>query len=349
MSAHKINETIHTARSFNALSGLEKAAIILLILGEERSAALMEQMDQNDLISVTRSMAAIGKVPPYLVKEACDTFAAKMIEGEVMIGSLSTVERILKKAMGDDEIANIMNELKAPAGKTTWEKLSNINPDTISNFLESEGPQTAAVVISRLPTDYAAKVVETLDEDFTQEVMERILDLESVPRDTLNDIEEALQSEFMATLGRGAAVGSDASVVLAEIFNRTSSDFTDKALTELAKKRPEEVTTIQNRMFTFNDIANLDSITTDRIISSVDIPVVSTALKGASDSLIDHIVSAAGQRRGNLIVDELSMLGSTRRKDVKAAQNEILKMAKKLEAEGQITLKVENEDDQLID
>src|SRR5690606_33124717 len=155
--------------------------------------------------------------------------------------------------------------------------------------------------------------------------------------------------EFMATLGRGAAVGSDTSVVLAEIFNRTSSDFTDRTLAELAKKRPEQVTTIQNRMFTFYDIASLDALTADRIISSVDQLVVVTALKGAPDKLVDHIVSAAGQRRGNLIKDELSMLGAKRRKDIKAAQNEILKAAKRLEADGEITLKVESEDDQLID
>lgn len=347
MSVIKANESVSTARNFSALSGVDKSAIILLILGEERTDLIFQSMEETDIIAATRAMAAIGKVPTHLIKEACETFSSKLIEGEVMVGSLATVERILKKSMPEDRIASIMDELKAPAGKTTWEKLSSINAGTIAAFLETEGAQTAAVVLTRLPMDYAAKVVESFSSTFNEEVIERVMDLDSVPRDTLNEIEAVLQSEFMATLGRGA-VGSDSTLLLAEIFNRTSSEFTERTLAKIGEKRPEQVSSIQSRMFTFNDIVNLDAITADRIISAVDQITVITALKGAPQKLVDHIVAAAGQRKGSLIKDELSILGSKRRKDIKAAQNEILKAAKKLEAEGEITLKVESEDDQLV-
>lgn len=347
MSTNKGFEPISTARNFSALSGVDKSAIILLILGEERTDLIFQSMEETDIIAATRAMAAIGKVPTHLIREACETFSAKLVEGEVMVGSLATVERILKKSMSEDRISSIMDELKAPAGKTTWEKLATINAGTIAAFLETEGAQKAAVVVTRLPTDYAAKVVESFSPAFTEEVIERVMDLDSVPRDTLNEIESVLQSEFMATLGRGS-VGSDSTHILAEIFNRTSSDFTERTLSKISEKRPEEVTTIQSRMFTFNDILNLDGITTDRIMSTVDSMVVITALKGAPQRLVDHIISSAGIRKGNNLREELSNMGSKRRKDIKAAQNEILKIAKKLESEGEIALKVENEDDQLV-
>jgi flagellar motor switch protein FliG len=337
MSINKGYESVSTARNFSALSGVDKSAIILLILGEERTDQIFQSMEEPDIIAATRAMATIGKVPTHLIREACETFSAKLVEGEVMVGSLATVERILKKSMSEDKIASILDELKAPAGKTTWEKLATINAATIAAFLETEGAQKAAVVLTRLPTDYAAKVVEAFTAQFNEEVIERVMDLDSVPRDTLNEIEAVLQSEFMATLGRGT-VGSDSTHFLAEIFNRTSSDFTE----------PDEVSTIQSRMFTFNDILNLDGFTTDRIMSSVDSMTVVTALKGAPQKLIDHIVSSAGIRKGNNLREELSNMGSKRRKDIKAAQNEILKVAKKLEADGEIALKVENEDDQLV-
>jgi flagellar motor switch protein FliG len=347
MSINKGYESVSTARNFSALSGVDKSAIILLILGEERTDQIFQSMEEPDIIAATRAMATIGKVPTHLIREACETFSAKLVEGEVMVGSLATVERILKKSMSEDKIASILDELKAPAGKTTWEKLATINAATIAAFLETEGAQKAAVVLTRLPTDYAAKVVEAFTAQFNEEVIERVMDLDSVPRDTLNEIEAVLQSEFMATLGRGT-VGSDSTHFLAEIFNRTSSDFTERTLSKISEKRPDEVSTIQSRMFTFNDILNLDGFTTDRIMSSVDSMTVVTALKGAPQKLIDHIVSSAGIRKGNNLREELSNMGSKRRKDIKAAQNEILKVAKKLEADGEIALKVENEDDQLV-
>lgn len=341
-------ETVSTVRNFSALSGVDKAAISLLILGEERSEQILGDFSDSEIVTVSRAMTSIGKVPVHLIREACEALLTKMGQGEALHGNLATVQRILAKSMGEERMASIMEELTAPAGKTTWEKLSSINAETLASFLETEGEQTAAVVLTRLVPEHAARVLEAFTEDFQSGVVTRIIDLDPVPRDTLNEIEGVLQSEFMATLGRGS-IGSDSTHVLAEIFNRASSEFTERTLTAVSAGRPDQVANIQSRMFTFHDLVNLDSITADRICSSVELPTLVVALKSAPDKLVEHIISAAGLRRGGLIRDELAMLPAKRKRDIKAAQNEVLKVAKKLEAEGEITLKVQSEDDQLVE
>ena len=340
-------EAVNTARNFSTLSGVDKAAIILLILGEERSEQILSELSNTEIVAVSRAMTVIGKVPAHLIREACDTFSTKMGQGEALHGNLATVQRILS-TLGEERMGAIMEELTTPAGKTTWEKLTSINPSTLAAFLETEGEQTAAVVVTRLPPEHAAKVLEAFTEQFQTGVVTRIIDLDPVPRDTLNEIENVLQSEFMATIGRGA-IGSDTIHILAEMFNRASSDFTERTLTSVGIGRPDQVANIQKRMFTFNDLVNLDSLTADRICSLVEMPTLVVALKGAPPKLIEHIISSAGQRRGALIKDELDMLPAKRKRDVNAAQNEVLKIAKKLEADGEITLKVLSEDDKLVE
>jgi len=331
---------------FSSLPGMDKAAIILLILGEERAGQILEQMDQSELIAVTRAMAAIGKIPPEMVKEACETFSSKLAEGEVMVGSAYTAERMLLKFLPEERVSSIMNEIKAPAGRTTWEKLAAINHVALSNYLVGEGAQTAAVVLSRLKPDYAARVFESFPKEFTVDIVKRLIDLESVSRESVKEIEEILQGEFMSNYH---GVGSDPTGFLAEIFNRTKAELTDQVLVEIEKERPEEVAKIQARMFTFNDLAGIDMAAASAIMDAVDRETMTLALKGAAKEIQDRFFTAVSDRVAGIMRDEMQTMGPQRLRDVKAAQDEVLKTAKKLEADGAIILRTEGEDDRLIE
>lgn len=332
---------------FNTRSGVEKAAIVLLILGEERAGQLMESMDQNEQITVTRALSSVGKVPPSLVREACEIFQSKLSEGEIMVGSAHTAKRMLEKFLPEDRVMSIMDEIKAPIGRTTWEKLTSINHVTLANYLVGEGEQTAAVVISRLRSDYAAKVFEVLPESFTVKLINRMIDLESVPRETIVEIENILQAEFMTTFGHGG-IGSDPTGFLAEIFNRTSSDFTDKVLEEVATERPEDVQAIQSRMFTFNDLATIDTTAASAIMSNVPREVIILALKSAPENVVERFLSSVAERTSSIMRDEMQFLGPIRLREIKGAQDEVLRTAKRLEAAGEIVLK-DSDDDRIID
>lgn len=342
------NSEIIPGQTFESRSGIDKSAIILLILGEERAGILLEDMDQTELIAVTRAMSAIGKVPGPLVREACDVFQSKLAEGEVMVGSAFTAKRMLEKFLPEDRVMSIMDEIRAPIGRTTWEKLTSINSATLAVYLHGEGAQTAAVVLSRLRSDYAAKVFEELPRDFTVEIIKRMIDLESVPRDTVAEIESILQGEFMTTYGQGG-IGSDPTGFLAEIFNRTSSDFTEKVLDEVKEERPEEVHLIQSRMFTFNDLAAIDLTAASRIMSEVPREVMILALKTAPEDVAERFFSSVADRVSSIMRDEMLLLGPQRLRDIKTAQDEVLRTAKRLENAGEIYLKVHSEDDRIIE
>ena len=332
---------------FNNKTGVEKAAIVLLILGEELAGQLMENLDQNEQITVTRALSAVGKVPPSLVREACETFQSKLSEGEIMVGSAHTAKRMLEKFLPEDRVMSIMDEIKAPIGRTTWEKLTSINHVTLANYLVGEGEQTAAVVISRLRSDYAAKVFEVLPPAFTVKLIHRMIDLESVPRETIIEIENILQAEFMTTFGHGG-IGSDPTGFLAEIFNRTSGDFTEKVLEEVGVERPEDVQAIQSRMFTFNDLATIDLVAASAIIGNVPRDVLILALKNAPENVVERFLSSVAERTAGIMRDEMQFLGPIRLREIKSAQDEVLRTAKRLEASGEIVLK-DSDDDRIID
>lgn len=341
-----LGKKVQAMGKFESLPGLEKAATVLLILGEERSGQILELMDQSELINVTRAMSAIGKIPQETVKQACRVFTSKMAEGEVMVGSAYTAERMLLKFLPEDRVSSIMNEIKAPAGRTTWEKLSSINHVALANFLVGEGAQTAAVVLSRLKPDYAAKMFETFPPDFTTNVVKRLIDLDPVSHDSVKEIEEILQGEFMSNYH---GVGSDPTGFLAEIFNRTKTDLTDDILTNVGNDRPNEVAKIQSRMFTFDDLAGIDITAASAIMTAVEKDIMHLALKGANEQVKERFLSAVSERVSNIMRDEMQTMGAQRFRDVKAAQDDVLRVAKRLEAEGAIILRTESEDDRLIE
>jgi len=343
-----IDVAARQAGGFTGLPGIDKAAVILLILGEERAGRLLEQMDQPELIAVTRTMATIGKVPAPLVADACRVFSSKIAEGEVMVGSIRTAERMLAKFLPEDRVSSIMQEIRAPAGRTTWEKLSSINPAALAGYLVGEGPQTAAVVLSRLAPDYAARVFEAFDGPFTVEVVRRMLDLDSVPRESITEIEHILQGEFMANYGQGG-LSSDPATLLAEIFNRTKGEVSETVLGSIGRERPTDAARIQNLMFTFADLAGVDLTAAGAIVAAVPREVMTMALKGAPAEVSERFYSSVNERVANIMRDEIQLMGPQRLRDVKAAQDEVLRTAKRLEAAGEIVLKARSEDDRMID
>lgn len=343
-----IETSARRSGGFSALPGIEKAAVILLILGEERAGQVLAQMDQPELIAVTRTMASIGKVPAELVNEACRVLSSKIAEGEVMVGSARTAERMLARFLPEDRVASIMEEIRTPAGRTTWEKLSSINPASLAGYLVGEGPQTAAVVLSRLSPEYAARVFESFDRQFTVDVTERMLDLDAVPRESIAEIEHILQGEFMANYGHGG-LSSDPATLLAEIFNRTKGEVSETVLGEIGRERPADAARIQNLMFTFADLAGIDIAAASAIVAAVPREVMTMALKGAPKEVSERFFTAVNERVANIMRDEIQLMGPQRLRDVKAAQDEVLKTAKRLESIGEIVLKARSDDDRMID
>ena len=204
---------------YRNLTGLQKAAIFILAVGEEYSTILLEKMDDEEIRDLSKAMSSLGSVSAGVVERLFIEFSESLggAGGGGLVGTLPNTERLLMAALPEDRVQSIMEAMKGPAGRTMWDKLANVNEEILANFLKNEYPQTVAVVLSKLDPDHASKVIAELPEDFSMEVIMRMLRMESVQKEILDHVEKTLRSEFMSNLGQTAQ--RDNHEMMAEIFN----------------------------------------------------------------------------------------------------------------------------------
>ena len=212
---------IRMREDYRSLSGPEKAAILMLSLSEEQAAKIFENMDDDEILELSQVMAGLGKVSPNVVERLFVDFAEQMTSTNSLVGTHDSTERLLMKAgLSGDKISNIMEEIRGPAGRTMWEKLGNVNEEVLATFLQKEYPQTVSVVLSKVNSDHAARVLAMLPENFALEVIHRknTRCMIRVQKDILDEVEKTLRQEFMTNLARTAR--RDSHELIADIFNK---------------------------------------------------------------------------------------------------------------------------------
>ncbi len=333
---------------YRSLSGVEKTAIFLLSLGEEHTAKIFSHMDETEILEISQTMANLGKISSNVVERLFIDFAEQMSSSNSLIGTFDSTERLLSKSgMSKDKINLIMEEIRGPAGRTMWEKLGNVNEEVLANFLQKEYPQTVAVVLSKISTDHAARVLAMLPEGFALEVVHRMLRMEAIQKEVLDDIEKTLRVEFMANLARTQR--RDSHELMAEIFNNMDRTVEGRIMGSLEQTAPDAAEKIRSLMFTFEDLGGLDPQSIQTIIRAADKEKLPIALKGATDTLKDLFFSNMSERAAKIMKEDMGAMGPIRLKDVEDAQLYIVNTAKELEGRGEIVLsKGNNSEDAMI-
>ncbi len=326
-------------------SGAEKAAIVLMSLGEE-AKRLWELLDEEEIKEVSQAMAALGMVPSIVVEAVVHEFVSRMSGAGAVMGSLDQTQRMLASILSKEKLDSLMDEIRGPAGRNIWDKLANVNEAVLANYLKNEYPQTVAVVLAKVRPDHAAKVLAELPEDFASECMLRMLAMEPVQRDILDKIETTLRTEFMSNLARTAK--RDSHELMAEIFNNFDRQTEARFIGALEGKSRESADRIKALMFTFEDLGKLDSGGVQTLLRAVDKADLALALKGASDSLRTLFFSNMSERGGKLLKEDMASMGPVRLKDVDAAQTRMVATAKELSARGEIALSDGKAEDELI-
>ncbi len=203
--------------TLSVITGRQKAAILMLALGETQSAKLLGALHADEIRDVTTTMAQLGSVQAAVVEELCTEFTSNIGQQGGLVGSLETTERLLHRALPPDRAAQMMEEIRGPAGRTMWDKLGNVNEAVLANYLKNEYPQTVAVVLSKVRAEHAGRVLILLPDSFAIEVIMRMLRMESVQRDVLDGVEQTLRSEFMPNLASTSR--RDSHEMMADIFN----------------------------------------------------------------------------------------------------------------------------------
>lgn len=319
----------------------------MLALGEDHTARLFEHMDDEEILEISQTMSTLGKVGPNVVERLFVDFAEQMTSTNALVGTQDSTERLLNKAgLDKSKIDQIMEEIRGPAGRTMWEKLGNVNEEILATFLQKEYPQTVSVVLSKVATDHAARVLALLPENFALEVIHRMLRMEAVQKDILDEVEKTLRTEFMTNLARTQR--RDSHELIAEIFNSMDRAAETRFMDELEKSAPDSAEKIRSLMFTFEDLSKLDPTAIQTLIRAVDKEKLPTALKGATESLRDLFFSNMSERAAKIMKEDMAAMGPVRLKDVEESQQYVVNVAKDLEARGEITISSGSEEDELI-
>src|SRR6478672_879276 len=237
------------------LNGAEKAAIILLALGEEHMV-LWESLDDEEIKEISQAMSSLGTVSSSCVEDLMVEFISGLSSAGAIMGSYEQTQRLLASFMPGEKVEGLMEEIRGPAGRTMWDKLANVNEAVLANYLKNEYPQTVAVVLSKIKGEHAARVLSALPEDFALECVQRMLRMEPVQREILDKIEATLRTEFMSNLARTSK--RDSHEMMADIFNNFDRQTEARFITALEERNRESAERIRALMFVFEDLGKLD-------------------------------------------------------------------------------------------
>jgi len=328
-----------------SLTGLEKAALFVLSLGEEYAARVFSHMNDDEIKELSQTMSNLGNVNAVLVEKLFIEFTEQLSSGGGAHGTMESTERLLMKVLDKTRVNNIMEDIRGPAGRTMWDKLANVNESVLAAFLKNEYPQTVAVVVSKIKPDHAARVLSQLPESFAMEVVTRMLRMESVQKEVLEDIERTLRNEFMNNLAKTNR--RDPHEAMAEIFNSLDRSSESKFMAALEERSRDSAEKIKALMFTFEDLGKLDKAAVQAILRVADKAKLPTALKGASDEIKTLFFSNMSERAAKLLREDIEGLGPVRLRDVEEAQGGLVSVAKDLASKGEIIIS-KSEEDELV-
>ncbi len=331
---------------YRSISGPQKAAILMLSLGEEHSSKLFAMMDDEEIKEISQTMANLGTVNANLVERLFVEFADQISSTGSLVGSFESTERLLLKTLSKDRVDTIMEEIRGPAGRTMWDKLGNVNEAVLANYLKNEYPQTVAVVLAKVKPDHAARVLSLLPENFAMEVIMRMLRMEAVQKEILDGVEKTLRTEFMSNLARTAR--RDAHEMMADIFNNLDRNAENRFMSALEERNRESAEHIKQLMFTFEDLVRIDMAGIQTLLRSIEKDKLALALKGASDTIKELFFKNMSERAGKMLREDMDSLGPVRLRDVEDAQTSLVNVAKDLAAKGEIVISSNNEEDELV-
>ncbi len=310
---------------------LDKAAIILMTLDQTRVQQIFGRLDDDEIRRVSRAMTTLGPTDGDVVAQTVSEFQAAIGRAGNLIGSAHNTERMLRQVLPPQKAAEIMQEISGGAGHV-WEKLTQVTPDVLAGYLGNESPQTAAVVLAKLPAQYAARVLPLLPD--AVDIALRIVRTNAVQNTVLGDIEETLRREFV---GDGSVPrDKDSSRILAELLNHSDRAMVQRVMTTIAEQDTEAATKVRRLMFGFEDLLRIDPTTFGALIAECPAEKLPIALATADAALRDVFLSRMSERAANMLREEMETMPTPRRRLIDEAQAEIVALAKRLAEAGRI-------------
>ena len=319
------------------LSGPEKAAIFLLTVGEEFTSQVFQRLASEEIKLVGRQMAKIDKIDKEELEALLREFKGDTGGSDLFLSGNDLLEQALRKALSGDKAQAILEEIRSDWKLTLFQKARKLEPKVLVNFLRNEHPQTVALVLAVLDPAQAAHVLAEFPEATQVEVIMRMAELDKVSPEILVDVDRVLQDELLAVEGmEGQRLGGVEAV--AELLNSAERAMEASILEGIEEQREALAEEIRRLMFVFEDLLNVEDRGIQMILKEVSTDDLKVALKISSDDLKEKIFRSMSARAVEMLKDDMEIMGPTRVRDVEAAQQAVIKVAKRLEQEGKVQL-----------
>jgi flagellar motor switch protein FliG len=315
--------------------GIEKAAVFLISIGEEAASEIMKNLDMNQVGMITACMNRLKTVKKKDLEEIINEVNVKINSGDVHVAGEDYVKKILKKGLGDENAGKIIEQA---AKENSLDSLKWVDPKTLSNFLAGEHPQTIALILSIVEASQAAEVFSLLPESIKDDVAKRIAVTEQIPESILNELEEVLRGQLNVNKGKGKGRKVGGIKVVAEILNHSDRSTEQAILEKIEKENPNLADSIRKFMFVFDDLIQVDDKGIQAILKEIRTEDLSLALKTASNNLKEKIFKNMSQRAAQILKEEMELKGPVKVSEVEKAQQNIVKISRKLEMEGRIAI-----------
>ncbi len=333
--------------NYDELSGLEKAALLLNVLGNQVTAQVFRKMKDNDVKRMVGAMAQVSKAPIPLVKQVLEDFYVEIAEEESIIFGHAQGRDFVLATLGEERAKTVLGQLSVLEGSRTLEALELVDSRTLANFLTNEHPQTIALILAHLDSHKKCDVLKRLPEAIQTEVVLRISSLDFISPHLIAQVDEVLKQE-LATLGSIDTQHLGGVQPIAEMLNVMDKTSEQNIMARVEEKDPQLAEEIRKLMFVFEDIVFIDDRGMQMLLKDVSNDKLVMALKTAPEEIKDKIFRNISKRAGELLRDDLEAMGPVRLSDVEAAQQEIVNVAKKLETDGKIIISRGGEGDALV-
>jgi flagellar motor switch protein FliG len=315
------------------LSGYEKAAIFLSAIGEDAAAEILKGLEVRDIGTITMHMTRLKTVTRTTIETVLQEVSESVSRGDIRVGGADFVKKVLSKGLGEDGATKMleMASKEGPLDSLRW-----VEAKTLVNFLVTEHPQTIALIICLLEPTQAAEVLSALPEAIKADVAMRIATTERIPENAIEELKEVLKGQLDMGKNKGKKLGG--AKTIAEILNQCDRSTEQTVLGKIEEQNNVMADSIRKLMFVFDDLTKVDDRGIQMILKETGTEELALALKTASEALKEKIYKNMSQRAAQILKEDMQTRGPVKVSDVEKAQQSIVKVARKLEADGKLVL-----------
>jgi len=326
------------------LTGPQKAAVFLLLMGEEFTARMFKKFDEDEVGRLASQMSEIEYVPPEVMKKVMSDFSRDLSTNQLVVKGGAFLKTLTELGIDEDKAAAIYKAIEKGRGDIPFNYFDAMDPKDIVSVIRGEHPQTIALILVHMKPIRAAEILSGLPKELQSTLAMRVAEIGRIPAGVVQEVDDALRKELTGRRGSGGGKKMGGVAALADILNEVDKETEDNVISAMEEERAEVAEEVRQLMFVFEDLLKVDDRGVREILKQVETSQLSIALKTASEEMKEKIFTNLSSRAGEMLKEDMEVMGPVKLSEVESAQQAMIRIARELEAEGKVVLAKGGED-----